>query len=78
MLFLSLLSSVDALGLRTDYPFGPQYRHNTTHLDIFMAIFMVCTFEIVILKIMVSDDTTLPEEHELNGSQSSDRQSVHS
>lgn len=66
MLFLSLLNSVNDLALRTDYPFGPEYRHNTTHLDVFMALFMVCTFEIVVLKIMVSDDTPLPEEHDSN------------
>lgn len=70
-LFLSLFYSVNSLGLRADYPFGTTYRHDGTHLDVFMALFMVCTIEIVLLKIMVTDEISLSEEPETNESQGS-------
>lgn len=70
-LLLSLFNSVNGLGLRTDYPFGTPYRHDTTHLDVFMALFMICTIEIVLLKIMVTQEISMPEEPESSETQGS-------
>lgn len=58
MLLFLFLSGVDGLGLRDDYYGGTNYRHDTSHLDVFMALFMMCTIEIVVLKIMISDNLT--------------------
>lgn len=56
LLFI-ILNSVDGLGQRSDYPPGTILRHNTTHMDVFMALFMMCAIEVVILKIMIVDQT---------------------
>lgn len=60
--FLSMLNNVNGLGLRTEYPINTQYKQDTTPLDVFMALFMFCTIEIVVLKIMVLDDNASTEE----------------
>lgn len=61
-IFLTMLNGVNAFGLRTDYSINTEFKPDTTPLDVFMVLFMVCTIEIVVLKIMVDDDGTLPDE----------------
>lgn len=50
-------SSIQAITSKGEYPPGTRFRQSTTHLDIFMAMFMVCTIEVVILKILTQEET---------------------
>lgn len=56
-LFCSILSSVENLGMRGDYPPGTAFRRDTTHMDVFMALFMICAIEIVVLRIAIFDES---------------------
>ena len=61
MVFLSMLCSANSLGMKDDYPPGSHPRNNTTHMDIFMALFMMCAIEVVIIKIMTYDEFSVEE-----------------
>lgn len=37
---------------------------NTTFMDVFMALFMVCTFEVILVKILTSDDNGQEENRQ--------------
>lgn len=63
-LFVGLLNGLDGFGLKYDQPGGTQFRQDATHLDIFMALFMVCTIEIVVLKIMDLQEQNDIEEND--------------
>ncbi|KAG5882328.1 hypothetical protein JTB14_037613 [Gonioctena quinquepunctata] len=56
-LFPFILGGVENLATKGDYPPGTSFRPNTTYMDIFMALFMVCAIEVVVLKIMVFDES---------------------
>ncbi|CAH1984915.1 unnamed protein product [Acanthoscelides obtectus] len=43
--------------LASDYPPGTDLPPNMTHMDVFMALFMVCALEVVMLKIMMFGET---------------------
>lgn len=51
-----LCSGIQAISTKGDYPPGARFRQNTTHLDVFMAMLMVVTIEVVILKIMTQEE----------------------
>lgn len=61
-LLSNFLNDVDGLGLTSDYPGYTEDSYNATHLDVFMALFMICTIEIILLKVMFSDEITSPED----------------
>lgn len=60
-----LLTGMQHIGVKGDDPPGTQLKTNTTHLDVFMLLFMLCTLEVVVVKIMTYD-----EENEMHGSSS--------
>lgn len=55
-LWCLLVNSVENLGTKGDYPPGTSFRHSTTHMDIFMALFMMCAIEVVVLKILTHEE----------------------
>lgn len=61
-LFSSFMGGVDVLRIRGDDGSGAPYRYDTTHIDVFMALFMICTIEIVVLKVMIINESTSSEE----------------
>lgn len=65
-----MICNLDGFVLKDEYRDGIQYRHEAGHLDVFMALFMVCTIEIVVLKIMIFDEAA-PEEEGNEGSTAS-------
>ncbi|KAF7287151.1 hypothetical protein GWI33_002522 [Rhynchophorus ferrugineus] len=69
MLILPFLVSIQSVEARGDTA-GTYYKSNTTHLDIFMMLFLLCTLEVVVIKIL-----TYEEENEMHGTQSSRRRS---
>nr|CAI5839867.1 unnamed protein product [Callosobruchus analis] len=58
-----LVSQLLSLPTRQDYPPGIELQPNMIHIDVFMALFMVCALEVVVLKTMVFDD---PQEQSKN------------
>lgn len=54
-MIFSFFKEVEGLGMKGDYPPG-FYRPNSTHMDIFMALFMICAIEVVIMKILMFDE----------------------
>jgi len=51
-LFGMMLGSAWRLGVEMDYAPGEKPIEINTHLDVFMALFMFCTLEVVVLKIL--------------------------
>lgn len=66
MWFSSLIASLESTGVNLDNPPGSQpTKTNTTHLDVFMLLFLLCTLEVVICKIITYD-----QENEMHGTSS--------
>lgn len=65
MWFFPLIASLDSTGLNLDNPPGRPTKTNTTHLDVFMLLFLLCTLEVVICKIITYD-----QENEMHGTSS--------
>lgn len=58
MIFWPLFcNSIQAISSKGDYPPGTRFRQSTTHLDVFMAMFMVCAIEVVIVKILTFEES---------------------
>ncbi|CAG9766047.1 unnamed protein product [Ceutorhynchus assimilis] len=57
-------------GVKGDYPPGTKFKTDTTHLDVFMLLFMLCTLEVVVLKII-----SYEEDNERHGISSTVRRS---
>lgn len=61
-LFSRWLNGGNGMVLGSDNSYYTHHKEDIMHLDVFMALFMVCTIEIVVLKIMLFDETVLQED----------------
>lgn len=55
-MFPFILNWVQELGTKSDYPPEVYRKLNTTYMDVFMAIFMLCAVEVVLIKVMTFEE----------------------
>lgn len=56
MCLLMFFNEVEGLGTKGDYPPGT-ITNNSAHMDIFMALFMICAIEVILVKMWMFDNS---------------------
>lgn len=73
MFLLSIFLSVQEINCAREYDPRVNQQPNTTFMDVFMAMFMLCTFEVILVKILTGEDSGPEDTREYSASVFFDR-----